>query len=160
MKSESRVAYAEIEEILRYMPKIYVDRIPTKLKEFFYQERDENHSFKYDISKKLYDQNITKKTRTLLAMLKLNYWCVSEEERNSLKDKFTKNEENRQKYLSEKYNVDNLFEKNTSEVKYNLQHLELAEYEEKGTFIKILEQIKKKVREFFDNMNSIKWKEL
>ena len=46
MKSETRVAYAEIEEILRYMPKIYVDKIPTKLKEFFYQERDEKHSFK------------------------------------------------------------------------------------------------------------------
>ncbi len=143
MKSETRVAYAEIEEILRYMPKIYADKIPTKLKEFFYQEKDEKHNFKYDSSKKLANQNISKKTKTLLAILKLNYWCTSDEERNIWKDKFVKNEENHQKYLSEKYNKDNLFKKNINDMKDNVQHIELIEYKEKGILAKILDKIKK-----------------
>lgn len=142
MKSETRVAYAEIEEILRYMPKIYVDKIPTKLKEFFYQQRDEKHNFKYDSSKKLANQNISKKTKTLLAILKLNYWCASEEERNIWKDKFIKNEEKHQKYLSEKYNTDDLFKKNINDMKDNAQHMELIEYKEKGILAKILDKIK------------------
>ncbi len=143
MKSETRVAYAEIEEILRYMPKIYADKIPTKLKEFFYQEKDEKHNFKYDSSKKLANQNISKKTKTLLAILKLNYWCTSDEERNIWKDKFVKNEENHQKYLSEKYNKDNLFKKNINDMKDNVQHIELIEYKEKKILAKILDKIKK-----------------
>ena len=147
MKSETRVYYAEIEEILRYMPKIYVDKIPTKLKEFFYQEKDEKHNFQYDSSKKLTNQNITKKTRTLLAILKLNYWCNSEDERNKWKDKFVKNEENHQKYLSEKYNKDNLFKKNINDTQDNVQHIELTEYKEKGILAKILD----KIRQFFFN---------
>lgn len=147
MKSETRVAYAEIEEILKYMPKIYVDKIPTKLKEFFYQERDEKHIFKYDNSKKLANQNITKKTKTLLAILKLNYWCTSEEERNRWKDKFIKNEENHQKYLSEKYNTDDLFKKAMNDIKDNAQHMELTEYKPKGILVKILDKIKN----FFKN---------
>lgn len=142
MKSETRVAYAEIEEILRYMPKIYADKIPTKLKDYFYQERDENHSFKYDSSKELANQNITKKTRTLLAILKLNYWCTSEDERNRLKDKFIKNEENRQKYLSEQYNTDNLFKKDMNDIKDNTQYMELIEYNQKGILVRILDKIK------------------
>lgn len=142
MKNETRVAYAEIEEILRYMPKIYVDKIPTKLKDFFYQERDEKHIFKYDNSKKLANQNITKKTRTLLAILKLNYWCISEEERNRWKDKFIKNEENHQKHLREKYNPDDLFKKAINGIKDNTQHMELTEYKQKGILVKILEKIK------------------
>lgn len=142
MKSETRVAYTEIEEILRYMPKIYVDKIPTKLKEFFYQARDEKHIFKYDSSKKLANQNITKKTRTLLAILKLNYWCTSEEERNRWKNKFIKNEENHQKYLSEKYNIDDLFEKAMNDIKDNAKHMELTEYKQKGILVKILDKIK------------------
>ena len=145
MKSETRVAYAEIEEILRYMPKIYVDKIPTKLKEFFYQEKDEKHNFQYDSSKKLANQNITKKTRTLLAILKLKYWCNSEDERNKWKDKFVKNEESHQKYLSEKYNKDNLFKKNINDTQDNIQHIELTEYKEKGILAKILD----KIRHFF-----------
>lgn len=145
MKSETRVAYAEIEEILRYMPKIYVDKIPTKLKEFFYQERDEKHSFKYDNSKKLSNQNITKNTRTLLAILKLNYWYTSEEEKNRWKDKFVKNEDKHQKYLNEKYNTDNLFKKYRNDFKDNAQHMELTEYKQKGIFAKILDKIKKKL---------------
>lgn len=145
MKSETRVAYAEIEEILRYVPKIYVDKIPPKLKEFFNQEKEEKHNFQYDRSKKLANQNITKKTRTLLAILKLNYWCTSEEERNRWKHKFVKNEENHQKYLSEKYNKDNLFKKNINDTQDNVQHIELTEYKEKGILAKILD----KIREFF-----------
>ncbi len=44
MKSDTRIAYAEIEEILRYMPKIYVDKIPTKLREFFFKKEMKNIS--------------------------------------------------------------------------------------------------------------------
>ncbi|MCI8291464.1 MAG: hypothetical protein HFJ25_04355 [Clostridia bacterium] len=143
MKSETRVAYAEIEEILRYMPKIYVDKIPTKLKDFFYQERDKKHSFKYDSSKKLANQNISKKTRTLLAILKLNYWCNSEDEKSRWKDKFIKNEENHQNYLREKYDPDNLFNKDMNDIKDKAQNMDLIEYRPKGILVKILDKIKK-----------------
>ena len=144
MKSETRVAYAEIEEILRYMPKIYIDKIPMKLKEFFHQEKDEKHNFKYDNSKKLANQNINKKTRTVLAILKLNYWCISEEEKSIWKHKFIKNEEDYQKNLSEKYNPDNIFKistNKTSEEDDIKENVSLVEYKEQSYFIKLINKI-------------------
>ena len=59
-----------------------------------------------------------------------------------MKDKFIKNEENHQKYLSEKYNTDDLFKKAMNGIKDNIQHMELTEYKQKGILVKILEKIK------------------
>ena len=47
-------------------------------------------------------------------MLKLKYWCKTEEEKEVLLNILNENEKKQQKEISEKYNPDNLF-KNKSE---------------------------------------------
>ena len=82
----------------------------------------------------------------LLAILNLNYWCDSEEEKQELLKIFSKNTEikiQEQKILEEKYNPDNIFKKrqqgNQEYVFTN--ELAMTEYKEQNIIQKILGKI-------------------
>lgn len=107
MGSNLRKAYSEIYEILNLIEKEYTDKIPNKLKEFFKTERDNDFVPNINIDKPLENQNLQNDTLTILAILYLNYWYESEEEKQELINLF--NEVDKQN--SEKYKVDNIFKK-------------------------------------------------
>ena len=81
----------------------------------------------------------------LLAILDLNYWCDSEEEKQELLDMFNRNTEikiKQQKELEIKYNPDNLFKKKQtiSEIEEN-EELSMIEYKEPNIIKRILDKI-------------------
>ncbi len=138
-------SYVEILEILKYMDKIHVDKIPKKLIEFFEENKSNNYNFKYDSAVELDKQNLNDNTLALLAMLNLNYWCESEEHKKELIDRYNDNEQKYQEELREKYNPDNIFKKNNQEksIEKNIVKEEVAmvEYKE-SIFKKIINKIK------------------
>lgn len=79
----------------------------------------------------------------MIAVLDLNYWCESEEEKIKLKNQFNKNELKYQKQLKEKYNVENLFKSRQKEEKIdNVQNLPIEIKKDKGIFARVLKRIK------------------
>lgn len=110
MLMENMLAYAEIDEILNLLEDEYKEKVPLKVRNFFKEEKMIDYKPKIDINKPLIEQNLKRETIVLLAILNLNYWCDSEEEKQELLNELAENEKEKQK-LKEKYNPDNLFSK-------------------------------------------------
>ena len=110
-KNELSIAYAEVYEILSFMEQKYVDRIPLKLLELFKEEKEKEYKPNINPTIPLDEQNLQKKTLSILAMLNLNYWCEDENEKKELIALYAENDKIKEEELREKYNPDNLFRK-------------------------------------------------
>ena len=130
------IAYAELDEILNLMNNKYLEKIPTKFKDFISREKDKDYINKIDINKPLEEQNLQRKTLVLLAVLRLNYWCENEEEKQEFLNELSEN----QREQVEKYSTDNIFIKKQEKVKN--ENSQLVEYKEKNVIQKVIEKIK------------------
>ncbi len=117
MKNEEKIAYKQVITILDNMEPEYKEKIPKKLVKLFEENSDENYEFHLDLTRPLKEQELNSKTLVLLAMLNLNYWCETEEEKQELIKHYTENERKYQEELRKKYNTDNIFQKNNRENK-------------------------------------------
>ena len=148
MLKDNMLAYAEVDEILNLLEKEYRERVPEKIRNFFKEEKMPDYNPKIEIGKQLTEQNLKRETMVLLAILNINYWCDSEDEKQMFIDEMAKNEEEKRE-LEEKYNPDNLF-KNRKNNELNsdnadeTQNISLVEYKKQGIFKRILEKITKK----------------
>jgi hypothetical protein len=147
MLKDNMLAYAEVDEILNLLEKEYRERVPEKIRNFFKEEKMPDYNPKIEIGKQLTEQNLKRETMVLLAILNINYWCDSEEEKQMFIDEMAKNEEEKRE-LEEKYNPDKLFKnrKNnnlSSDNADETQNISLVEYKKQGIFKRILEKITK-----------------
>ena len=143
MENELLKAYAEVDEILANMESIYVEKIPKKIRELFSNNRLEGYTPNINSKIPLDEQNLQKKTYSILAMLNLNYWCENENEKQELIAIYAENDRKKEEELREKYNPDNLFKNKT-----NIRQQEemdkstaLVEYKEEKFFKKIINKI-------------------
>lgn len=109
-------ASAEINEILKYMPKEEVEKIPSKLREFFKEVASKDYVTNINPDLPLDEQEIKEKTKDIIALIYRNYWC-SEEERKELDQKLIENDRKFEEELREKYNPDNIFKNNVTTTK-------------------------------------------
>lgn len=135
VKPEQSYAYSELLEILELMEVEYVNKIPKKLMKVFKENASTTYEKHIDANIPLEEQNISEKTSALIAMLTLNYWCDSKEQKQELLDIYKENEKKYQEELREKYNPDNIFnneyestketkvEKTSSEIDYSDEEL-------------------------------------
>lgn len=143
-KNELSIAYAEVYEILSFMEQKYVDMIPLKLLELFKEEKEKEYKPNINPTIPLDEQNLQKKTLSILAMLNLNYWCEDENEKKELIALYAENDKRKEEELREKYNPDNLFKKKEQIVEDNeikQENRQLIEYKEQNIFKKILNKI-------------------
>lgn len=117
MRNEQRESYTEVLTILNHMEMEYQEKIPKKLIDFFERNSAKDYKFDIDLAIPLKEQELKTKTLSLLAMLNLNYWCNSDEEKQELIKHYSENEKKYQEELREKYNPDNLFKKRNQENK-------------------------------------------
>lgn len=139
----SSLAYSEVCTILNMLENEYKERVPKNVMDFFEEERDKEYNPIIDVNIPLEKQNLKRKTLVLLAILNLNYWCDSEEEKQEILDSFAKNEELKrlkEKELTENYNINNLF--NKIENTENKTEVSLIEYKEQNFIQKIISKIK------------------
>lgn len=139
MSAEIKKAYSEIYEILQLLGSEFVDKIPNEFIEFIDKEKDNDYypNIKKDIP--LEEQNLLEDTINILAMLKLDYWCENEEEKEELKSILMENECIYQEDLREKYNLDNIFKRKEIENPNNLP----IEIEKVNLWKRILRYIQK-----------------
>lgn len=106
-------AYTEVIEILKYVPEEDVNKIPKEKLDFYKNNMDTEYDYKIDTTKEFESQEISDKTKAILANIFRDYWAtpyqkerIEEKEKNDIK----KIEEEKR----EKYNPDNIF-KNTNQ---------------------------------------------
>ena len=106
---------SELYCLLNYFPQSYIDKLPRKLLELIKQNSDSKYIIQVDTNLPLNAQNISQKTKTILMVLKYNYWST-EIEKQHIAEQLYKNEEIYQKELQEPYDPNNLFKnkRNTS----------------------------------------------
>lgn len=145
MKNEQGESYVEVLTILGYMETEYQEKIPKKLIDFFERNSAKNYKFDIDLAIPLKEQKLKAKTLSLLAMLNLNYWCKSNEEKQELIKRYSENEKKYQEELRKRYNPDNIFKKQQekSNIEENVIQNEVAliEYKE-SIFRRLINKIK------------------
>lgn len=130
MNIELAQAYAEIDYILSHMPENYRLKVPVRLRNKFKEEKDE--SYKVDIKsfKHLKDQNLAKKTLSILAMLKYNYWCKDEIDKERIAFLLRENEGKYQESIREEYGAEDIFKKSKQTGNLLGDEVALVEYKE------------------------------
>ena len=135
-------AIVEVLDILQNSDDNIIERIPKELIEFWERNKSETYKPSLDHSKPINEMDLKKKTKSLIAMIYLNYLC-DEEEKNNLNSILKSNEEKYQKELREKYNPDNIFKKNNQEAKEKIveDNAQIKVYKE-PLFKRIINKIK------------------
>lgn len=108
-------AYKEVMEILNFVPKESVDKIPQTMLDTFNAKMDNDYDFKVDINKSFEEQNLLEETKAIFSNIFRDYWATSEQrERIEIKEKYDrqKNEEEKKK----KYNTDDMFKNRKNEI--------------------------------------------
>lgn len=153
MIKERREAYVEVLEILRHMDKKCIVKIPRDLIEFFERNASTDYQFKINNQRALATQKLKESTINILAMLNINYWCEDENHKQELLKKYYNNDIKKQENLRNKYNVDNLFEKENK--KDSVQSKEIASiipklYEDGKWYKKVYTNILKLIKQIFN----------
>ena len=137
-------AYAEVLEILRYIPVEDYNKIPTEIIENMQLNMDKEYKYKVTNFDNFQEQEMLKETETILAVLFRDYWATEEQRKRILekeKDDLKLLEEEKRKI----YNPDNIFNKNRNtnvEIPGNNTNISLTEYKE-SFFTKLKEFILK-----------------
>ena len=133
-----KIAMSEVLYYLNGIKKEDVEKIPKKLIDFFNENSFKEYECQFDYTRPLKELNLSKESKGLIAMICLNYWCETKEQKNIFINKLNQNELKYQEELRKKYNQNSLF-KNVSTKKIkdeNKQETALVEYKE-NIFIKL-----------------------
>ena len=134
-----------ISETLHYLKGINQDdinKIPNKFMLFLKENASNSYYCNFDYN--------TKEAKGLIAMICLNYWCETEEQKIKFRNHLNINEQAYQEELKRKYNIDDIFEKkeirnNEEIISENINKLP-AEVKKENIFTKLLNCLK----EFFN----------
>ena len=78
MEMKFKTMFSEVYAVLKSLGKDY--KIPQKLGEFIYNNRDINYSPEIDSTKALHEQGLSPDTIAMTALLKALYWCKDKSE--------------------------------------------------------------------------------
>lgn len=138
MKQVMRQAYSEVNEILKYLPKEKIEKIPQKYMFLFQNCGLEGYKPMIDPNKPINEQKVVHETLVILTILKYNYWCSSDEERRKMEEKMKANDRKN----AERYDISKLNNRvaKTSDVNMNVNLP--AKIEKQNWFSKIIDKIK------------------
>ncbi len=142
IKSEYAIAYKEVFEILKYIPKEDYNKIPSEKIELYKVMQEKNYNFKYNPSKTLDEQNVSKRAKAIIALLFRDYWATDIQRKKILeKQKYDRQRIEEEK--KQKYQYKDLFKKEerTIEIKDNTDSVTLIKYKE-NVFNRFLNRIR------------------
>ena len=139
-------AFSEEKCILDFLPINYTEKLPKKLLNIIDSLYDEKFKININPNIELKNQNFTEDTKNIIAVLKYNYWCKDDEEKENLARMFKENEQKYQENLREKYNPDNIFKNRTNTFNNSIieenECTAIVEVKEKSFLRKVFEKIK------------------
>lgn len=136
----------EVDEILNYLSEEDLLKIPEDIRQVIKENKDKEYVWKYDVSKELKDQNLSRDTIIILSYLNMEY-LLNEEQKNLMEQIHKFNDKKSEEAKKEKYNTEDLFKSNklyeeTQKETEQKQEQSLIEYKE-SFFTKLINCIKK-----------------
>lgn len=105
MENNYPKAYKEVIEILKYVPKESVKKIPQTMIDTFNAKKNNTYNFSIDINKSFEEQELLDETKAILANIFRDYWATQyQKERIQAKERHDREkieEEKREKYNSD-----------------------------------------------------------
>lgn len=137
-------AAVEVLDILDNTNKSDVDKIPTSFIKFLVDNASEDYKVNLDHSKLISEMNLKEKTKEILGVIYINWWCDKKDKENYTK-KIKELEIKRQEEIKEKYNPNKIFENKNKVQEYtNATKVDTAQ-NETVTMIEYKESIFKKI---------------
>lgn len=109
--------------VLRAIEKSYSEALPLKVIEYLLLTCDIDNIPEYDSNKEINEQNISEDTKAFLTLLKLRYWCKTQEQKEELLKKIQENEKQYINIINSKLNI-NLFDNKPAETILNQNNIE------------------------------------
>lgn len=106
-------AYKEVLEIIKFLPKKDFEKIPKEKIEYFEKNQNVNHEFKFEVSKSLDNQNISREANSIILNLFHDYF-LDDKQKLKLKEMLYDNEKKYEETQKEKYDSNNIFKPNTN----------------------------------------------
>ena len=100
VNTEYKIAYSEVLEILRYISKEELIKIPSDMIEIFKTNASKENKFVYDKNKTLQEQNVSETTRTIIAILYRDYWATEIQKNEIISDQNNERELNKKEVQS------------------------------------------------------------
>lgn len=141
VEEDYKIAFSEVIYILNNMQEELVKKVPNKFITFM--ENNKSHDYVVNLSMDipLKDMNLQPKTKTILAIIYINYLC-NEQEKEEINKIINRNEQEYQEAVKEKYNPDNLFKPiNNQDAKTEKKEKQLVIVGEEKWYKKILKKI-------------------
>ena len=110
MKENYPKAYTEVLEILKYMPKEDVDKIPREMIEMFENKKEKSYVFSVKETDDFANLNILDETEAIFVNIFRDYWATPEQKEKIIeKQNYDKSVIEKEKM--KKYNPDKIFKK-------------------------------------------------
>ena len=108
---EYSIAYAEVLQILKYIPQKEYNKIPKEKINLFKSNADKENKFYYNPKKTLDENNVSKRAKAIIAILFKNYWA-NDIQRKKIIAKQNSDRRRIEEEKKKKYNYQNLFKCN------------------------------------------------
>ena len=145
MVESSNEVYSEVLGVLLALGNKYVGKLPLDLMQFLIENSTNATIPVIDRNKGIEEQDISEEARIFLTMLKMKYWCETEDEKNEILDTLKENEKIYQEELRKKYNVDDLFgdkyKVNSLINEEKESSIEVIKFKKKNFFVRLFERI-------------------
>lgn len=149
MEDNYKKAYKEVVEILKFVSKENVDKIPKEMLDMFEEEQDKEYNFKVDTTKSFEEQLLLEETKAIFSNIFRDYWA------NDYQRKVIIEKENmdRIKWEEEKYDSKDIFKNNQKN--FNKQNnndkvdVNLTVIKKENSFKKLIDKIFKSLKKKF-----------
>lgn len=106
MENNYPKAYKEVIEILKYVPKESVDKIPQTMLDTFNSKMDNSYNFSIDINKSFEEQELLEETKAILANIFRDYWATPyQKERIQAKERYDRQKIEEEKRANCNYDI-------------------------------------------------------
>ena len=105
----------EVDEILNYLSEEDLLKIPEEVRNTIKENKDKEYFWKYDETKPLKEQDVSRDTIIILSYLNMEY-LLNEEQKQLMQKIHELNEKKLEEAKIEKYGVDDLFKRNKKQL--------------------------------------------
>lgn len=102
---------AQVDEVLKYLEPEALKKIPLNIRESIKSKKDKDYKWIYDITKKLEEQELDRKSIAILSYLNMKY-LLNNEQRIWMEKMHRLNEQKLEARRKNKYNIQNIFNNN------------------------------------------------
>ncbi len=139
-------AYAEVYEILKYMPKEYIEKIPMKFMRMFEDCSLTDYNILIEPNKSLQEQQITYEAKVVMAILKYNYWLDSDGKQKMMERLKQNDLKNKEQYdlsnLNQKFKPKTLEDNIKNDMQISSENYLPTKVENVSWFKKLINKIK------------------